>query len=286
MAKAYREGYAWANEDLAKMTDEQVIAKGRTYDLLLTGAIASGTGMLERAKLSSIKGALQGVLDRLNSNAEGAAGTTNRVVSSEVISSMKPSLTLPENGTAVVLSQELKLPDGSIAPKGTILIRKDQHLGVVYESGVEKIITANLASGTPALPAPQTGVGGVGSNPQAGSHASQATDDKPVRVIVGVVVRDQRTGAMYEGAVDLGPTLDRIKNGGSYPHRNDGSIFQNRPPRPGANPLLPMHPAGYYKEYVVPTPGVSGPGPQRIVVGRNGEKYYTPDHYNTFIRID
>ncbi|NLR76978.1 hypothetical protein HF682_17555, partial [Leeia sp. IMCC25680] len=42
----------------------------------------------------------------------------------------------------------LKLPDGSIAPKGTILIRKDQHLGVVYESGVEKIITANLASGT------------------------------------------------------------------------------------------------------------------------------------------
>jgi filamentous hemagglutinin len=35
----------------------------------------------------------------------------------------------------------------------------------------------------------------------------------------------------------------------------------------------------------VPTPGVSGPGPQRIVTGKNGEMYYTPDHYDTFIPI-
>ncbi len=42
---------------------------------------------------------------------------------------------------------------------------------------------------------------------------------------------------------------------------------------------------GYYREYVRPTPGVSGPGPQRIVVGRGGEMYYTSDHYQTFIPL-
>lgn len=42
-------------------------------------------------------------------------------------------------------------------------------------------------------------------------------------------------------------------------------------------------PVGYYTEYVHPTPGILGPGPQRIVVGQGGEMYYTADHYKTFI---
>ena len=41
----------------------------------------------------------------------------------------------------------------------------------------------------------------------------------------------------------------------------------------------------YYKEYVHPTPGVNGPGPQRIIKGGNGEIYFTPDHYHFFIKI-
>ena len=93
-------------------------------------------------------------------------------------------------------------------------------------------------------------------------------------------VVDQKNGQVLQGAVDLGPTLDRIKSGGSFPHRNDGSIFQNRAGD------LPKKPAGYYTEYVHPTPGVSGPGPQRIVVGKSGEMYYTADHYNTFIPMN
>ncbi len=36
---------------------------------------------------------------------------------------------------------------------------------------------------------------------------------------------------------------------------------------------------------VVPTPGVNGVGPQQIVTGRNGEVYYTPDHYKTFAPV-
>ena len=37
--------------------------------------------------------------------------------------------------------------------------------------------------------------------------------------------------------------------------------------------------------YVVPSYGIRGPGPQRIVVGADGSWYYTPDHYDTFIRF-
>jgi filamentous hemagglutinin len=27
------------------------------------------------------------------------------------------------------------------------------------------------------------------------------------------------------------------------------------------------------------------PGPQRVVIGKKGEVYYTGDHYNTFTRV-
>lgn len=82
------------------------------------------------------------------------------------------------------------------------------------------------------------------------------------------------------GDVDLGPTLARIRAGVPFPHKNDGSVFTNK------EGLLPKKPFGYYREYVHPTPGVSGPGPQRVIIGNGGEIYYTPDHYKTFIPVD
>ena len=82
-----------------------------------------------------------------------------------------------------------------------------------------------------------------------------------------------------KGLVDLAPTLERITKGIKYPHKNDGSIFKN------AQKLLPSKPAGYYTEYVVPTPGVSHAGLQRIIKGSGGEMYFSPDHYSTFIPI-
>jgi hypothetical protein len=74
-------------------------------------------------------------------------------------------------------------------------------------------------------------------------------------------------------------TLDRIKAGERYPHRNDGSVFRNN------EGLLPIKPDGYYREWVHPTPGVQGPGAQRVVTGQGGEAYFTPDHYRTFIPV-
>lgn len=103
----------------------------------------------------------------------------------------------------------------------------------------------------------------------------------------GVTVVDRRTGTTFTGTVDLRPTLHRIETGGRSPvGRNDGAVFQNRPVAGRTEPELPVQPQGYYTEYVHPTPGVSGPGPQRIVTGAGGEIYYTPDHYSTFIRLD
>jgi len=86
--------------------------------------------------------------------------------------------------------------------------------------------------------------------------------------------------ATRNGLVNVRATIDRIKAGGRFPHRNDGSVFQNR------EGLLPRQPQGYYREYVHPTPGVNGPGAQRIIQGQNGELYYSPDHYGTFIPLN
>jgi RHS repeat-associated protein len=82
------------------------------------------------------------------------------------------------------------------------------------------------------------------------------------------------------GIVDIESTLNRIDSGGSFPHPNDGSVFQNR------EGLLPTQPYGYYNEYVVPTPGVNGPGPMRIITGQNGDLYFTPNHYQTFVPLN
>jgi len=40
--------------------------------------------------------------------------------------------------------------------------------------------------------------------------------------------------------------------------------------------ILPKQPSGYYKEFVHPTSGISGPGAQRIVTGANGEVWFSP----------
>jgi hypothetical protein len=101
----------------------------------------------------------------------------------------------------------------------------------------------------------------------------------PTRFIPGVTVHPRGRPSMT-GTVDLGGTLDRIRTGGSFPHSRDGTVFGNREGR------LPAQPYGYYTEYVHPTPGVRGPGPQRVVTGAGGDLWYTPDHYNTFVPLN
>jgi ribonuclease T1 len=74
-------------------------------------------------------------------------------------------------------------------------------------------------------------------------------------------------------------TLALIKAGGPFPYAQDGRSFQNR------EKLLPLRGRGYYREYTVRTPGARDRGARRIVAGRDGEFYYTADHYRSFRRI-
>ncbi|QNT75254.1 ribonuclease domain-containing protein [Dehalogenimonas etheniformans] len=71
-------------------------------------------------------------------------------------------------------------------------------------------------------------------------------------------------------------TLHLIDIRGPFPFPQDGSVFNN------FEMLLPKKGSGYYHEYTVITPGSSDRGPRRIVIGANGESYYTDDHYASF----
>lgn len=98
-------------------------------------------------------------------------------------------------------------------------------------------------------------------------------------IVRDVVVRDTDGRIAWRGDVDLAPVLARIEAGERDAHRNDGGIFRNR------EGLLPARPDGHYREYVIRTPGIAHAGPQRLVVGRAGEVFYTADHYASFRRI-
>lgn len=74
-------------------------------------------------------------------------------------------------------------------------------------------------------------------------------------------------------------TLRLIDLGGPFPYVKDGAVFGNR------ERLLPRQPYGYYREYTVPTPGARDRGARRIIGGRDGDRYYTEDHYRSFRRI-
>jgi ribonuclease T1 len=98
-------------------------------------------------------------------------------------------------------------------------------------------------------------------------------------VVPNITVRDMDGRVAWRGDVDLAPTLARIEAGERDSHRNDGGVFGNREQR------LPQRPGGYYREYVVRTPGISHAGPQRLILGAQGEVFYTSDHYASFQRI-
>jgi ribonuclease T1 len=122
------------------------------------------------------------------------------------------------------------------------------------------------AASVPAKPAPAP-------EPETRPAAAPEETDKWSRV--ADVVEDRREREI------LLETLALIDAGGPFPYpKKDGSVFSNRERR------LPAKARGYYREYTVPTPGANNRGARRVVQGREGETYYTDDHYRTFVRID
>lgn len=75
--------------------------------------------------------------------------------------------------------------------------------------------------------------------------------------------------------------IQQIRQGGPFRYDKDGTVFGNR------ERLLPAQKRGYYREYTVPTPGLSHRGARRIVCGGYELRapdacYYTQDHYASF----
>lgn len=95
--------------------------------------------------------------------------------------------------------------------------------------------------------------------------------------------RDPETGLRFvaESALtaEAQATLRLIRSGGPFPYSQDGVVYNNY------NGRLPRHTKGWYHEYTVVTPGERDRGPRRIVAGRDGRKFFTIDHYNSFRRI-
>jgi ribonuclease T1 len=75
-------------------------------------------------------------------------------------------------------------------------------------------------------------------------------------------------------------TLALVRAGGPYPYEQDDGVFGNR------ERLLPRQPRGYYREYTVETPGARDRGPRRLVVGEDGDIYWTTDHYASFRQVE
>lgn len=75
--------------------------------------------------------------------------------------------------------------------------------------------------------------------------------------------------------------LTLVRQGGPFPFEKDGTVFGNRERQ------LPSQKRGYYREYTVPTPGLSHRGARRIVCGgqqpiKPDACYYSGDHYASF----
>lgn len=76
-------------------------------------------------------------------------------------------------------------------------------------------------------------------------------------------------------AKNVSSILDDIASGAAK-----GKEFFNK-----GTPLPAKKAAQYYREFTVPTTGTAGRGAQRLVVGQGGEVYFTPNHYQSFVRI-
>jgi ribonuclease T1 len=79
---------------------------------------------------------------------------------------------------------------------------------------------------------------------------------------------------------DIAQVLAAVRTGAPLPYSQDGEVFENR------EGLLPAKPSGYYRSYTVPTPGSEDRGARRLIVGTDGDVWYTSDHYGSFEPID
>ncbi len=104
------------------------------------------------------------------------------------------------------------------------------------------------------------------SDTQAGGLASTGDPERDAQ-IARVVTAMEQTGQPPAGVAQGG------RRGGPK------GAFDNR------QGVLPRRGTGYYVESDIWPRGPGGRGTYRLVFGREGEVYYTSDHYRTFTRL-
>jgi hypothetical protein len=141
--------------------------------------------------------------------------------------------------------------------------------GAVAMFAAGLLVAKGLSGGAPLRGSSQSGFG----QPQIGAVQGKLEILKDARVI-------DFGREVYRGEMDLNPTIDRIRRGERLNHRNDGGFFGNR------ERLLPrQNDREYYREFVHTLHSPKFPGPQRVVIGKDGSVWYTGDHYDSFTKV-
>lgn len=91
---------------------------------------------------------------------------------------------------------------------------------------------------------------------------------------------DGRSVALSRLPNEAADTWALVESDGPFPFDRDGVVFGN------FEGHLPRRARGYYREYTVVTPGLDHRGARRLVVGEDGDVWYTDDHYETFQPVD
>jgi ribonuclease T1 len=124
--------------------------------------------------------------------------------------------------------------------------------------------------------------GGAGSSPSATRPTASAAPGAPS---VGISLPSGVSACTLAGlSSQAKDTVAEIFDGGPFPYRQDGVIFDNRERR------LPGEPHGYYHEYTVRTPGSADRGARRVIAGGTTPTapevlYYTGNHYASFCLV-
>jgi guanyl-specific ribonuclease Sa len=93
----------------------------------------------------------------------------------------------------------------------------------------------------------------------------------------GDAARDSQIARVVRSFDETGEPPRGVVQGGRKGRAR--GVFQN------AEGRLPARPSGYYEESDLWPKGKGRRGPERLILGREGEVWFSPDHYRTFDRL-
>jgi guanyl-specific ribonuclease Sa len=142
-------------------------------------------------------------------------------------------------------------------------------------------LAAPATAAETALPAAEPPAPALIPSAPAAAPSASAIAVAPGKAVSLKSLGRERLDAQVRRVVDSMDRLGRPPAGIVQGGRRGGrrGAFENLERR------LPVKPPGYYRESDVWPPRGKGRGAERLVFGREGEVYYSPDHYRTFVRL-